>query len=284
MQRILTSLLLSAISFTLLSAQELKTPAPSPFGTVSQIVGLTEVTISYSRPGVKGRQVFGDLVPYGELWRTGANKSTTIKFSDDVSIEGKPVAAGEYALFTIPDQNEWTIIISPDIGPGSSKYKQENDIVRFTVQPAALRNPVERFTIEIADMTNNNARIVLSWANTRVSFAMTVDTDKKVMGQIDAVMKDSNLNDANIFYRASDYYFTNDKDLEQALSWADKAVELKPDAFWMSRLKSRIQAKMGDYKSAIQSAELSMKAAEKAGNDQYVRFNQEAIAEWEKEL
>ncbi len=276
--------LIGLFTVNLLLAQELKTPAPSPFGTATQIVGLTEVSVSYSRPGVKGREIFGGLVPYGELWRTGANKSTTIKFSDDVKLEGQKVPAGEYALYTIPGKKEWTIIISKNIGSGTSKYKKEDDVTRFNVKSGTLNDSVERFTIEVADMTNNSAQIMLKWANTKVSFGMTVDTDSKVMAQINQVMKDPDLENANIYYGAGNYYFNNDKDIEQALKWVSRAVELKPNAFWMSRVKSQIQAKMGDYKAAIESAKLSMKAAEKAGSEQYIRFNQEAIAEWKVKL
>jgi len=261
-------------------AQELQTPAPSPLGTITQIVGVTEVSIAYSRPGIKGREIFGGLVPYGELWRTGANKSTTIRFSDNVMIEGNKVPAGEYALFTIPDEKTWTIIISKNIGDGTSNYKKEDDVARFNVVPTNLNSKVERFTIQIADMTNNSARFILRWANTEVSFVMTTDTDGKVMGQIKQIMQNPDLKDANIYFEAAYYYFNNDKDIKQALNWANSAVELQPDAFWISRLKSQIQAKVGDFKSAIKTAEFSLKAAEKAGSGQYVNYNKEAIAEW----
>ncbi len=276
--------LICFLSFNLLYAQELKTPAPSPLGTVTQMVGLTEVSVSYSRPGVKGREIFGGLLPFGDLWRTGANMSTTLMFSDEVTIDGRKVPAGKYALFTIPEKNEWTVIISKDIGPGASKYSEKNDVHRFKVTPGTLSTPVERLTIEIAEMTDSGARFVLRWATTEISFPFTVDTDGKVMGQINQIMKDPELKDPGVFYAASNYYFNTDRDLKQALTWVSKAVELKPDAFWMSRLKSRIQAKMGDYKMAIESAELSMKESEKAGNKQYVRFNQEAISEWTAKL
>ena len=165
-------------------AQKLSTPMPSPKSTLTQLVGLTEVTITYHRPGVKGRVIFGDLVPYGELWRTGANNSTTIKVSDDVMFEGQIVSAGEYALFTIPEKNEWTIVLSKSIGWGTGNYKEEEDVARFKVKSQLLAENVERFTIEIADITDSSARIILKWAKTGVSFNMTCDTDSKVMNQI----------------------------------------------------------------------------------------------------
>ena len=277
----------SLMYVTLLSlsqAEELKTPAPSPLGTITQNVGVIEVSVSYSRPGVKGREIFGGLVPYGEIWRTGANKSTTIKFSSDVTIEGNKVSAGEYALFTIPDEKIWTIILSKNIGDGTSNYKKEDDVARFKITPSNLNRTVERFTIEIADMTDNSAQFILRWDKIEVSFAMTTDTDSEVMSQIKQVMQNPDLNDANIYFEAAYYYFNNGKDIKQALKWVNTAVELQPDAFWMSRLASQIQAKLGDYKTAINTAEFSLKAAEKAGSMQYVNFNKESIAEWQTKL
>jgi hypothetical protein len=284
MSRIFITGLLCVLSIALLQAQELNTPAPSPLGTVTQIVGVTEVSVTYSRPGVKGRDIFGGLVPYGELWRTGANMSTKIKFGDDVMLDGKNIPAGEYALFTIPDKSEWTIIISPNMGPGTSKYKKEDDIARFTVKPGSLNKSVERLTIGIADVTDNSARIVICWAMTEVSFDMTVDTDANVMAQIEKVMKNPDLDDGGTYMQAAYYYYHNDKDTKQAFTWVNKAIELEPDAFWISRLKAQIQAKMGDYAAAIKTAEHSMEQAEKAGNEQYVAFNRDAIAEWKTKL
>jgi hypothetical protein len=265
-------------------AQELNTPAPSPKGTVSQIVGLTEVSITYHRPGVKGRVIFGDLVPYGELWRTGANNSTTIKFDDEVKLEGKAVPAGEYALFTIPQKDEWTVIISKSIGWGTGEYKEEQDVVRFTVPARKLAQPVERLTIEIADMTNTSANIVIKWERTAVTVPLTCDTDAKVMAQIKQIMKNPPADDANVYYRAANYYFETEKDLNQALKWVDQSVSIQPDAFWMVRLKSRIQAKMGNYKDAINTARIGIETAKKANNEQYVKFNEEAIAKWSKKV
>ncbi len=268
----------------MIQAQELNTPAPSPMATVTQMVGLTEVSISYSRPGVKGRDIFGGLVPYDKIWRTGANKSTTITFSDDVKIQGMDVPAGEYALFSVPGKGEWTIIFSKNIGWGTNDYKKEGDVARFNVKPVRLPDSVEQLTIEIADITDSAARFIIRWANTEVAFGMTVDTDSKVMSQISEIMKDKTLSNPDIFYKAADYYFSTDKDLKQALIWAERAVELKPEAFWMIRLKSQIQAGMGDYEGAIKTAEESLELAEKAGYEAYIKFNRDAIAAWEKEL
>jgi len=263
-------------------AQKLQTPAPSPKAALTQDVGVMEVTISYSRPGVKGREIFGGLVPYGELWRTGANASTTLKFTDDVTLNGNPVPAGEYALFTIPETNEWEIIISKNIGWGTNDYKKEDDVARFKVKSGTLTNPVERFTIALADITDNSAMFVLTWDRTKVTFKMETDTDGRVMKQIDEIMQNPPADDAGVFSAAARYYFDNGKDLKKALAWINKSLEIKSDAYWNVRLKSQIQAGLGDYAGAITTAQESMKQAEAAGNKQYVKFNQEAIAEWEK--
>jgi regulator of sirC expression with transglutaminase-like and TPR domain len=147
-----------------------------------------------------------------------------------------------------------------------------------------MSEAVERLTIDIADMTDESARLVLRWASTEISFALTVDTESKVTGQINKIMKDPEMKDANTFFRAAEYYFSKDKDTKQALAWVNRAVELNPETFWMLRLQSLILAKLGDYKMAIESAQRSLKAAEKAGNQQYVRYNQEAISEWQAKL
>jgi hypothetical protein len=278
---------LSGILLTLLFfnsyAQELSTPAPSPQGTITQVVGISEISVSYSRPGVKGRKIFGELVPYNELWRTGANRSTTIKFSDDVSIEGHKIAAGEYALFTIPNRNEWEIIISNSIGSGSYDYKKEEDVARFKVKSLTVPHQTERFTIDIADMTNSTANITLMWEETAVTFKIACDTDAKIMSQIEKIMKNPPSDDADIYFQSASYYFENGKDLHKSLNWVNKSLQINPDAFWIVRLKSQIQAKMGDYKGAIATAKVGIDKAKKAENKEYVKFNQVAISEWEKQ-
>ncbi len=264
------------------NAQKLQTPAPSPKATLTQAVGVMEVSVSYSRPGVKGREIFGGLVPYGELWRTGANASTTLKFTDDVTLNGNAVPAGEYALFTVPGKNEWEIVLSRNVAWGVNEYKKEGDVARFKVKSRALTEPVERFTITIANITDNSADIVLEWDRTAVSFKMETDTEGRVMKQIDEIMQNPPADDAGVYGSAARYYFDNGKDLKKALVWIDKSLEIKGDAYWNVRLKSQIQAAMGDYSAAVVTAQESMKQAEADGNQQYVKFNRDAIAEWEK--
>ena len=263
------------------TAQKLQTPAPSPKATITQAVGIMEVTVSYSRPGVKGREIFGGLVPYGELWRTGANASTTIKFTGDVTLGGIPVPAGEYALFTVPGKEAWEIVLSKSVGWGTNDYKKEDDVARFQVKPSVLTDPVERFTITLANITDNSLDFVLEWDRTAVRFGMQTDTDGQVMKQIDTIMQDPPADDAGVYAAAARYYFDTGKDLNKALEWITRSLEIKGDAYWNVRLKSQIQAALGDYTEAIATARESLQQAEAAGNQQYVKFNQDAIVEWE---
>lgn len=269
--------------FSLVTAQEqIKTPQPSPFSTVTQQIGIMEVKVEYSRPGVKERKIFGGLVPFGELWRTGANASTKFTFSDEVTIQGIKVPAGEYGLYTIPGAEEWTIIFNKNLSWGTNQYDEQLDVARFKVKPMTHSGLVETFTIGFSNIKDNWAYVDLSWENTIVQFKIEFAVTEKVMAQIEKVMANPERSLANNYYTAADFYFNNDKDLAQALIWVNKAVDLRTDAYWMLRLKSRIQAKMGDYENAIQTAEQSLEAAKKANNLQYVKFNEEAIAEWKK--
>jgi len=280
--RVIFILIASGMLMTALAQEQIKTPQPSPGATLTQQIGVMEVTVKYSRPGIKDREIYGGLVPFNELWRTGANATTSLKFSDDVVIEGNKVVAGEYGLYTIPGQEEWTIILNKDLGWGTGAYKEEDDAARFKVKPEKLANTFETLTIEFDHIRDNWAYVVVSWENTLIKFKIEFDVDSNVMGQIEKEMADPGKTHENNFFAAANYYYSHDKDLGQALSWVNTAIEKRPDAFWMIRLKSQIQAKMNNYTDAIETAKAAMEAARKANNDQYVKFNQDAIAEWEK--
>lgn len=280
--RVAFIMIISVMLITVIAQEQIQTPRPSPGATLTQQIGVMEVTVKYSRPGIKDREIYGGLVPFGELWRTGANATTSFKFSDDVTIEGKKIIAGEYGLYTIPNTEEWTIIFNKNLGWGTGSYKEEDDVARFTVKPVKVASTVETFTIEFDHIKDNWAYAILIWENTLVKFKIEFDVDAKVMAQIEKEMADPAKIHDNNYYAAAEYYFNNDKDLNKALEWVNVAIEKRTEAFWMIRLKSRIQAKMGDYKTAIETAKLGMEAAKKAGNEQYVKFNQDAIAEWEK--
>ena len=272
--------LLTGISFV--ASAQIKMPAASPLSTLTQEVGLMEVKITYSRPSAKGRKIMGELVPYGKSWRTGANAATKISFTEDVTVEGKSVSAGEYSLFSIPGEKEWTIILHKDVnrmGTGGDNYKQNEEAARFTVKSTNLNDPVETFTIGIGDITLNSAVISIMWEKTKVSFSVKADFDSKIMADIDQAVKNIERNNGNLYFQGAWYYLETGKDLNQALEWVNKAVDANPDAFWMSHAKARILAKLDKKKEAIKAAEASKKAAEKANNQDYVRLNENLISE-----
>ena len=264
---------------TLVSAQ-LKTPQPSPSASIKQTVGLTDVTVDYSRPGMKGRKVFGDLVAFGSVWRTGANKATAITLSDDVKIGGKDVKAGKYSIFTIPGEAEWTVIVNSNTELwGAGGYKQEEDVARFMVKPTKLNDTYETFTIGFSHLTNDAAHVNLMWENTKVSFKIETMANEQVQKQINEMLVEGP--SAGTYYGAARYYLDNDKDLKQALTWIDKAIEKRPEAFWYIHQKAKIQGKLGMKKEAIATAEKSMEMAKanKEGDYGYVKNNEDLIKE-----
>lgn len=264
----------------LLEAQ-IQTPAASPPASVSTQVGLTDISINYFRPRAKGRKIFGTdatvLVPYGKIWRTGANNGTTIKFSDDVTIEGKPVKKGEYLILSWPGATEWTISLYKDVALGGNMggYKEENDAVKFTVKPGKLTEKVDAFTINISDIADDNtsAKIELAWENTSVKFTVGVSFDEKVMASIKA---NTQVNPGN-YFQAAVYYLETGRDLKQALEWINKAADANPNAFWITHQKAKIQKALGDKAGAKATATASLESAKKAGNRDYEMMNQDLI-------
>jgi len=262
------------------AAQPLKVPAPSPLQTVKQAFALSDITIEYSRPSAKGRVIFGDIVPFGKMWRTGANASTKITFGENVRIEGKDVVAGTYALYTIPNKDSWELMLYKDLtlGGNTADYKNENEVARFTVKPKALNDKVETFSIGVNDITAKSANIVLSWENTSVALNVIADIDAKIMKSIEANV----INDSRPYYQAASYYYENDKDLAKAAEWIDKAVAANPKAYWVLLLKAKIQTKQKDTKGAIATAEKVAVIAAEDKNDDYVKMAQKVIAENKK--
>lgn len=275
--KIITLLLFSVISFS--ASAQLKVPVASPLQTLKQNFALSDITIEYSRPGVKGRVIFGELIPFGKIWRTGANASTKITFGEDVKIEGNPVAAGTYAIYTIPDKDTWEIILYTDLklGGNVADFKPENALVRFKVKSSELCYKEETFTINIADITATSANVELTWEKTRVAFNVTADIDEKVMKNIDTELSA----DKRPYFQAAAYYYDNNKDLNKALEWVNKAVEQNP-AFFVLHLKAKIQMKLKDYKGAIATAEQSLTKAREAKNEDYIKMNEKLIAEAKK--
>ena len=250
-------------------AQTLTTPQPSPTQTVKQNFSTGNIELSYSRPGKKGRTVFGDLVPFGKVWRTGANGATTLTFSDDVTIGGKEVKAGKYGLLSIPGADKWTLIITKDVDVTSpAAYKEENDVVRVEAPVMKLPFPVETFTITFADLTGSSTNLHLLWENTLVALPVSTSTEARVMKQIDDVMN----KDGKPYFSAAQYYYDNGKDLGQALTWVNKAIENNKEAFWMYMLKARIHAKQRDKAAAKVAATTVVELATKAQNDDYIKM------------
>ena len=263
-----------------LYSQQLKVPAASPTQTLKQNFGLSEITIEYSRPGVKARVVYGDLVPFGKIWRTGANNSTKITFGEDVSLEGKEVPAGTYALYTLPDKDSWDIMLYKDLNLGGevANYKTEDEVLRFKAKPTPLADNVETFTINVVNITPKTASIELCWEKTRIAFGISVDTDAKIMKNIEAAMSKDN----RPYFQAANYYFENDKDLQVALDWADKAFQVNPKAYWAAHLKAKIQLKLKDNKGAIATAEQSLALSKDDKDDTYIKMNEKLIEEAKK--
>ena len=269
-----------AMLVTLASAQ-IKTPQPSPTAKVSQEVGLSKVDLEYSRPSAKGRKIFGDLVPFGELWRTGANASSKITFGEDVKVGGTSVPKGTYALYTTPGERQWEVVFYKNTTywgtPEPAEYKMDDIAAKVTVPVVALKDAVESLTIAIDNLKNNGADVVISWENTKVAVPFTLDTDSKVMADIKTQMEGPS---ANTYYSAARYYFEENKDLKQALAWVDQSLAKGGDKFWILRLKANIQAGLGMYKDAIATAEKSSDLAKKEGNADYQRMNAKSIEEW----
>jgi tetratricopeptide (TPR) repeat protein len=255
-------------------AQTIKTPAASPFQSIKQDFGLSNIELSYSRPAMRGRTIFNDLVPYNKLWRTGANAASKIKFNEDVLVEGTQVKAGEYAIYSIPNPTQWEIILNKGASNwGIGGYKEEDDVARFKVPVSKSSMTFENFTMFFDKVQGGNATLYIVWENTMVAFNILTEIDTKIMTQIEEIM----VEDKRPYFQSANYYYENNKDMNQALLWANKAVDQNPSAFWVVHLKAKIQAKLGDKKGATATAKESLKLAQAAGSDDYVALNLKLI-------
>ena len=256
-------------------SQTLKTPAPSPGQTIKQDFSLSSVEVSYSRPGIKGRTVFGDLVPFGKVWRTGANGATTVTFGEDVIIGGKKIAAGKYGLLSIPGQQEWTIIITKQTNvTNAAAYKESEDVVRFKAKAEEMSFPLETMMIAFNNIKSSSMDMMIIWDKTAVTFPVKTESDGKVMLEINNMMNKENFP----YFDAALYYLENGKDLNKAVSWFDKAIEKNPQGFWIYYQKASALAKLGKKQEAIVSAKKSIEFAKVASNDDYVALNEKLIA------
>lgn len=258
--------------------KEVDFPDASQHATVTQRIGLTDVSVDYSRPNVRGREIFGGLVPFDKVWRTGANAATRIKFSDAVKLGGKDVAAGEYAFFTIPGKDEWTVILSKNVKTwGAYDYKQDTDALRVMVKPSTLPAPVESFTIAFDDLKSDGATIVLKWNKIRVPVELTTNTNEKVNQQIEAALKDPSALKPRFYFQAASFKFDQGQDLEQAAKWVDLAIEKsQPAPYFMYQRKAQIEAKLGNKDKARAAAEKSIELlkAEKEPDESAIRSSQ----------
>lgn len=259
---------------------QIETPQPSPFTKIEQKVGLTDVTLEYSRPSMKGRKIFGDLVPYGKMWRTGANKNTMVTFSDDVVVDGTTLKAGSYAIFVTPGESSWDVIFYSDIENWGTPREWDDSKVaaKTTVNTYEMPMAVETWTISIDDLKSNSAQIGFIWENTYVGVKVKVPTDAKVSASIEKTMAGPGAGD---YYSAAVYNLTEGKDLDKAQIWMDKAMSMiENPGFWQLRQQSLLYAKLGDKKKAIETAKKSLAGAEVAGNADYVKMNKESLKEW----
>lgn len=276
-------LVLFALTLSLMftANAQIKTPQPSPFTKIEQQVGLTDVTLEYSRPSMKGRSIFGDLVPYGKMWRAGANKNTIVTFSDDVTIADTMVKAGSYAIFIIPNKESWDVIFYSDTNNWGTPAKWDDSKIAAKASAKVYEMPmtVETWTIGFDDLTNNSANIGFVWENTYAAVTFKVPTEQKVSASIKRAMSGPSADD---YYAAAVYNLSEGKDLKQAMSWIDKAVEMTKDQprFWFLRQQSLIHAANGDKKGAIAAAKKSLEGAKDAKNGDYIKMNEDSLKEW----
>ena len=285
--RLLLSALIGSVLLTGLFAQapapKLAFPDASPAATIKQRVGVTDIEISYNRPGMKGRTVFGGLVPYGEVWRTGANTATKITFSTEVKLNGTAVPAGTYELFTIPGQSEWTVIVHKNMSQwGSYAYDAKNDVARVTAKPTASTNAMETLSLGFSDLHNESAMLNLSWEKTRVSVKVEVDVVGQLVPQIEAVMASAEAKKP--YFASAMFYYDNNLDLKKAAAWMDTAIAERPNQMWMIYRKGLILAKMGDKAGALAAAQQSLDLVKNDAKspaslkDEYARLNHALIA------
>lgn len=275
--------LVALLLTTYLGTAQVQVPQMSTKAKIEQVVGLTDISIEYTRPNMRGRSVFGDLVPYGRMWRTGANVNTIITFGDDVVIDGKTLKKGKYALYTLPKAESWEVIFYSNTNNWGlpEKWDESKVALKTIAKPIALTRNVETFTLALNNVNVDAADLEISWEKTLVAVRIEVPSEKLALASIEETLAGPKAVD---YYAAAQYYFLINKDLNKALDWIDKAIELKAaeTPYYFIRLKSQIQAKLGDKKGAIETAKKSLELAEKANNADYIKMNKDSILEWSK--
>lgn len=263
---------IALVSFASISNAQLKMPAPSPTQTLKQDFGIGSIDLTYSRPAMKGRKVFGDLVPYNKIWRTGANAATRIAFTEPVEIEGKRIDTGTYVLYTIPDVNSWEIILNKGLKNwGTDGYKETEDVARFKVAPVKTKKNVESFTIEFSDVTPTTCLLEIKWEKTLVALPIVAQFKDKVQAQIEAAMK----TEKKPYWQAAQFYNEYNNNLPLALENVTNAIGQNEKAYWMWIYKAKIQKQMGDKNGAMESSKKSLELATEAKNDDYIKINKD---------
>lgn len=271
MKKILVSAL-TLFCFSFLSTAQVAMPAPSPTQTIKQGFGIGSVELTYSRPTIKGRKIFGDLVPYNKLWRTGANAATKLVLTEPLEIGGKKIDTGSYVLYTIPGVDSWEVILNKGLTNwGTDGYKESEDVARFKTEPKKIKDAVESFTMNFTNVGPESCSLDISWDKTMVSIPIKANFRDKVRAQIEAALK----GDKKPYWQAAQFYNEYDKNLPKALENVTKAIEANDKAFWIWIYKARIQKEMGDMAGAMESSKKSMDLAKEAKNDDYIKLNED---------
>ena len=272
MQRLYICLIILTTFFAGKIHGQVKLPAPSPLQTIKQDVGLGSIEIIYSRPGAKGRQVFGDLVPYGQLWRTGANEATRINFSEPVEIGGKRIDSGSYVLYCIPNVDVWEIILNKGLQNwGIEGYSENKDVVRIKIIPLKNKISVENFTIQLNEIKPESCSIELLWEKKIIRIPVHFSIKENIRQQLGKAMQ----SDKKPYWEAAQFYFEYDRNLTKALENINKAIETNTKAYWMYLYKATIQKEMGDNAGALKSSEASLQLATVANNEDYIKMNKQ---------
>lgn len=281
MKKVVLSVFVICLAIASMPLQaQISVPAASPAATVKQTVGLVDITVDYSRPGMKGRTIFGDLVPFDKPWRLGANAATKISFSAPAMVGGTELKAGDYAILATPGRSSWTFMFYPYTTGNFGAYLGDGmePAAKVMAEPASMGDiKIENFTFQFDEITNDGANLWVLWESTAVAIPIKVETDKAVQASIDRVMGGPGAGD---YFAAASYYLSEEKNLDQALTWVNKSIEMGNDRYWVLRAKSLIQAKLGDKTGAIATAKKSLEMAKEAGNMDYVKLNEDSIKEW----
>jgi len=260
-----------------IEAQQINIPEPSPAYVSVQKMGLSDVRIEYSRPSIRDREIFGELVPYNQIWRTGANNATTVTFSTDITVEGKPLEKGKYGILTIPGKEHWTIILTKNTDLwGAIGYNESDDALRFKVDALQINDRLETLFIGLEDLTESWAHLVIKWDFTSVKFRIEAEVEPIVMKQIQNFLIDQESSNPDDLYNGASYYYTKNFDLNKALAWITKAVDISPE-YWMIHLKAKIELGLDKKDEAMSTAVWALEEAKKAKNWDYVTLNQNLI-------